>query len=70
MNFECRCKFLNKELKTSKKGNQYLVVTIMQDSSVLTIISDVDINLDFGEDCIVVLTYDVNYKNIRLTGIK
>lgn len=70
MNFECRCKFLSKELKTSKKGNQYLVVTIMQNSSVLTIISDVDINLDFGKDCIVVLNYDVNYKNIRLIGIK
>ena len=70
MNFECKCKFLSKEIKTSKKGNQYLVVTIIQGSSVLTLMSDVDINLDFGRDFIAQLTYDVNYKNIRLTGLK
>ena len=70
MVFECKCKFLGKEEKLSKKGNKYLVITIIQGIDVLTIMSDVDVNADFGKEFIACLDYDVKYKNIRLVGAK
>lgn len=70
MVFECICRFLSKEEKISKKGNKYLVVTVMQGTSTLTVMSDVDINSEFGKEFTAIFDYDVKFKNLRLVGAK
>ena len=70
MVFESKCKFLGEENRLSKKGNEYLVVTVMQGIDVLTIMSDVEINSDFGKEFVGVFNYDVRFKNLRLVGAK
>lgn len=70
MIFDCKCRFLGKETKLSKKGNEYIVITIMQNTTTLTVMSDVDINSEFGKEFIAILDYNPQYKNIRLVGAK
>lgn len=70
MIFESKVKFLNMEEKVSKKGNKYNVVTIMQNSDVLSMMSDVEVKLDFGRDFVAILDYNVQFKNIRIIGVK
>lgn len=68
MKFECKCKFIGKEYRESKKGNKYIIVTLIQDGSLLSVISDIDINADFGKDFVAVLTYNQKFKDLRLVG--
>lgn len=70
MKFECKCRFLGKEVKQSKKGNSYIVVSLMQESTILTVMSDVDVNCDFGKEIIVELTYHPRFKDLRLVGAR
>lgn len=70
MIFDCACKFIGKEIKQSKKGNSYIVVSLIQGTSVLTVMSEVDINCEFGKEIIVSLQYDLRYKNLKLVGAR
>lgn len=68
MILKLNCKFLGKESRTSKKGNQYNVVTVLQGVDTLTLMADVDINATFGTEFVALLDYDIRYKNLKLIG--
>lgn len=68
MLLKLNCKFLGKEVRTSKKGNQYHVVTVLQGVDTLTLMSDIDLNAGFGTDFVALLDYDIRYKNLKLIG--
>lgn len=69
MILKLNCKFLGKEVRTSKKGNQYNVVTVLQGVDTLQLMSDIDISGEFGKDFMALLDYDVRYKNLKLVGV-
>lgn len=70
MVFELKCKFLGQEEKQSKNGNNYNVVSLFQGIDTLKVISDLELDLEFGQDFIAYINYDVTYKNMRLIGVK
>ena len=70
MEFELTCKFLGQEEKQSKKGNKYNVVSLMQGVDVLKVMSDFELDFEFGQDLIAIIDYNLTYKNMRLMGVK
>ena len=68
MRLKCECKFIGKEYKESKKGNKYIVVTLIQNGSLLTVLSDVDVNVEFGQDVEAELFYNQRFKDLRLVS--
>ena len=70
MEFELECKFLGQEEKQSKKGNKYNVVSLMQGIDTLKLMSDFELDLEFGQDLIAIIDYNPTYNSMRLMGVK
>ena len=70
MLFELECKFLGQEEKQSKKGNKYNVVSLVQGIDTLKLMSDIELNFEFGQDLIAIIDYNLTYKSMRLIGVK
>lgn len=70
MVFELKCKFLGQEEKQSKNGNNYNVVSLFQGVDTLKLMSEIELDFEFGQDLIAVIDYNLAYKNMRLIGIK
>lgn len=70
MEIELKCKFLGQEEKQSKKGNKYNVVSLMQGIDTLKLMSDIELNFEFGQDLIAIIDYNLTYKSMRLIGVK
>lgn len=62
--------FLGEETKTSKKGNIYNVVTLIQGVDTLTVMSDIKLMATFGDKVNALLDYEPKYKNLKLIDIK
>lgn len=61
--------FLGEETKTSKKGNIYNVLTLMQGVDTLTVMSDIKLNATFGDNVNALLDYEPKYKNLKLINL-
>ena len=70
MEFELKCKFLGQEEKHSKKGNKYNVVSLVQGVDTLKLMSDFELDFEFGQDLIAIIDYNLTYKSMRLIGVK
>jgi len=70
MIFELKCKFLAQEEKQTKKGNEYNVVSLMQGVDTLKLVSDIELDFEFGQDFIAIIEYNLTYKSMRLIGVK
>ena len=70
MEFELECKFLGQEEKQSKKGNKYNIVSLLQGVDTLKVMSDFELDYEFGQDLIAIIDYNLTYKNMRLMGVK
>ena len=70
MEFELECKFLGQEEKQSKKGNKYNIVSLLQGVDTLKVMSDFELDFEFGQDLIAVIDYNLTYKTMRLIGVK
>ena len=70
MEFELKCKFLGQEEKQSKKGNKYNVVSLVQGIDTLKLMSDFELDLEFGQDLIAIIDYNPTYNSMRLMGVK
>lgn len=70
MEFELECKFLGQEEKQSKKGNKYNVVSLVQGIDTLKLMSDFELDFEFGQDLIAIIDYNPTYNSMRLMGVK
>lgn len=70
MVFELTCKFLGQEEKQSKKGNKYNVVSLVQGVDTLKLMSDFELDFEFGQDLVAIIDYNSTYNTMRLIGVK
>lgn len=64
------CKFLSSEIKTSKKGNDYSVITVLQGTETITMMSNDLITCDFGQDITLLIEFNVKYKQLKVIDVK
>ena len=59
-------RFLGSEKKTSKKGNDYHVVLMQQGVETLNCMSDIEINLEYGQEFVATFEFNPQYKTVKL----
>lgn len=73
MQMVSKLKFLSIENKTSKKGNNYLVLTAIQGSDVLSVMlgekAEVP-DLKFGDEFVAILDFNPKYKSMKFLGVQ
>lgn len=71
MRFETKCNYIGKKKKVSEKGNEYLLISFLDDDYIFNAVSDVEVpeNIERLDEVNVEFELTVKYNNLRVKRI-